>query len=87
MLVSKKAWDKLPADVQTAIKEAAVEARKFERDQIQKMDQELADKIKQKGVTISTVDKNEWINAMTPVYKQFEGKIGADIIKKVQTVK
>ena len=87
LLVSKKVWDKLPADAQTAIKEAAVEARKFERDQIQKMDKELVEKLKQKGVTISTVEKTEWVNAMLPVYKQFEGKIGADIIKKVQNVK
>lgn len=87
LLISKNVWDKLSPEAQTAIREAAVEARKFERDQIQKMDKELVEKLKQKGVTISTVDKDEWVKAMMPVYKQFESKIGADIIVKVQNVK
>ncbi|MBP2641710.1 MAG: tripartite ATP-independent periplasmic transporter solute receptor, DctP family [Firmicutes bacterium] len=87
LLISKTAWDKLPADAQAALKEAATEAKKFERDQIQKMDKELVAKFKEKGVQVSEVDKKEWVEAMLPVYKQFESKIGTDIITKVQNVK
>src|SRR5665648_1225554 len=41
LLISKMVWDKLPTEYQTAIKEAAVEARDFERESIKKMDTDL----------------------------------------------
>jgi len=84
LLISKMVWDKLPTEYQTAIKEAAVEARDFERESIKKMDTDLLADLKTKGVTITEVDKNEWAKAMAPVYKDFEKEIGADIIAKVQ---
>jgi len=87
LLISKAKWDALPNDVQQAIQQAAVEARDFERGLIKKADSELADTLKKKGMELSEVDKNEWLNKMEPVYKQFENEIGADIIAKVRSVK
>ncbi|GAW93782.1 TRAP transporter substrate-binding protein [Calderihabitans maritimus] len=87
LLISKARWDTLPADVQQAIKEAAIEARDYERELIQKMDNELLEELKKKGMEVSEVDKNEWLKAMEPVYKQFEDEIGADVIAKVRGVK
>lgn len=87
LLMSKAVWDKLPADVQGKIKEAATEARGFEREQIQQMDTKLLEEIKKKGIEVSSVDKTEWIEAMAPVYKKFENEIGADLIAKVRSVK
>lgn len=87
LLISKAKWDALPKDVQQAIQEAAVEARDFERGLIKKADADLADTLKQKGMEISEVDKNEWLKAMEPVYKQYEGEIGAETINKVRSVK
>lgn len=84
LLVSKAVWNKLSDANKTAIKQAADEARDYERSMIQKMDNELVQNLKAKGVTITEVDKNEWANAMLPVYKQFEDAIGADTIAKVK---
>lgn len=84
LLISKTVWDKLPAEYQTAIQEAALEARDFERGMIETMDTDLVEELKAKGVTITEVDKDEWAQAMAPVYKEFEAEIGADTIAKVQ---
>ncbi|MEL7565675.1 MAG: TRAP transporter substrate-binding protein [Dehalobacterium sp.] len=84
LLASKTVWEKLPGEYQAAIQEAALEARDFERDMIKTMDTDLIEDLKTKGVTITEVDKDEWAQAMAPVYKQFEGEIGADTIAEVQ---
>ncbi len=84
LLISKTVWEKLPAAYQTAIKEASLEARDFERGMIKTMDTDLVEDLKAKGVTVTEVDKDVWAKAMAPVYKEFEGVIGADTIAKVQ---
>jgi C4-dicarboxylate-binding protein DctP len=33
---------------------------------------------------VTEIDRNEWVKAMEPVYKEFEAEIGADLIKAVQ---
>lgn len=83
-LVSKAVWKKLPAEHQQAIREAAEQARDYERDLIAKMDKELVADLVSKGVTVTEVDKNEWAEAMSPVYKEYEKKIGKETIEEVR---
>ena len=83
-LVSKTVWQGLPAKYQDAIRQAANEARDFERSLIEKMDSDLVQELKAKGVTVSEVDKNVWAEAMAPVYAEYEKTIGKDVIEKVR---
>lgn len=84
LLISKAVWKKLPDNQKVAIKSAAEEARDFERSLIAKMDKDLQAELITKGVKITEVDKDEWAASMQPVYKEFEGIIGADVIEKVR---
>lgn len=83
-LVSKAVWTKIPEKHQQAIRQAAIEARDFERDLIKQMDIDLVKELKAKGVTVTEVDKNAWATAMAPVYAEYEKTIGKDTIEKVR---
>lgn len=85
LLMSKKTYDSLPADLQTIIKEAAIEARDYERD----LNQGLVDKhlanIKGVGTQIIEVDQEEWRKALLPVYDEFvPSKIDPAFMKKIE---
>jgi tripartite ATP-independent transporter DctP family solute receptor len=83
-LISKIVWKNLPDDQKATIKSASEEARDYERNLIAQMDKELKDKLIAKGIKITEVDKDEWAKGMSPVYKEFEKIIGADVIEKVK---
>lgn len=87
LLVSKAVWDKLPADAQKALQEAAIEARDYERGLIQESDQKLLDEVKKLGMEVAEVDKAEWIKAMEPVYQEYEPQIGKDLIEQIKNTK
>lgn len=87
LLMSKAKWDTLPADVKEQLKVAAQEGKTFERGLVQKADVELKDKLKQRGVEIVEINKKEWQDAMSPVYKTFEADIGKELIDKVRNFK
>lgn len=83
LLMSKQRWDSLSPEIQKALQEAAIEARSYERECVKKMDGELLETLKSKGMQVTQVDKEEWRQAMLPVYKQFEDQIGTSLLKKV----
>jgi len=84
LLISKSFYEGLDADTQKAIKDAALEARDYERGLLDDMNKKLMDELQQKGLQINTVDKQPFIDAVQPVYTQFENEIGKDLIQQVQ---
>jgi len=84
LLISKDFFEGLDADLQEAIKEAAIEARDYERGLLDEMNQRLLGELEQRGMKINTVDKQLFIDAVQPVYQEFESRIGKDLITKVQ---
>ncbi|MDL2260117.1 TRAP transporter substrate-binding protein [Deltaproteobacteria bacterium OttesenSCG-928-K17] len=84
LLISKKVWDKLSDEQKQIFKDAAVEARAYQREELAKQDAAYLSDLKDMGMEINEVDKEAWLKAMAPVYKQFEKEIGADLIKQVQ---
>lgn len=83
LLMSKVTWQSLSEAEQKAVREAAVEARDFERNLIIKMDKELIAKLKEKGMTVTEVDKSIFQEATLSVYKKFEDEIGKELLDKV----
>ncbi|MDK2879425.1 MAG: hypothetical protein PWR06_2141 [Thermoanaerobacteraceae bacterium] len=83
LLISKSFFESLSPDVQNAIKEAAVEARDYERKLLDDLNAKLEDELQKKGMKINKPDKEAFINAVQPVYKQFEGDITPELIKQV----
>ncbi|WP_422443630.1 TRAP transporter substrate-binding protein [Thermoanaerobacterium sp. DL9XJH110] len=83
LLISRSFFESLSPDVQNAIKEAAVEAGDYERKLLDDMNAKLENELQQKGMKINKPDKEAFVNAVQPVYKQFEGDITPELIKQV----
>ena len=85
VIVNKKFWEGLPADVRSALTAAMKEATVFERETAQKdNDDTLAKVIAAKTTTVyqlTAAERAEWQKALLPVHKEFESVIGADLIQ------
>lgn len=90
VIVNKKFWEGLPADVRDALTSAMKETTAFERDIAQKENDEALAKVKAAKTTeiyvLPLKDRVEWHKSLLPVHKEFEGIIGRDIIQDVYTV-
>jgi len=87
VIVNKKFWDGLPADIRTALDKAMKDATTFEK-AIAQRDNDLAlDAIKKAGktevYTLSVKEQAEWRKAMLPVQQQMEGRIGKELISAI----
>jgi len=80
---SKKSMDKLPADLQKIVVETAKEMATFERNLVKAQAGEQTAYLKSKGMEIVEVDRSLFQKASAPVYKQFEGQFGKDLIDKI----
>lgn len=85
VIVNKKFWDDLPADLRDTLNKAMAETTVFERKIAQEENDEALANVKKAGTTqIYTLpykDRVVWQQAMLPVHKEFEEKIGRDMIQ------
>ena len=90
VIVNKKFWEGLPADVRSELTEAMKEATTFERDIAQKdNDDALAKVIAARTTTVyrlTPAELAEWQKVLLPLQKEFEPVIGADLISSVNAV-
>ncbi len=83
LMVSKITWDKLTAEQKEVFKRAAKEGAAYQRGLIAAQTAEQVDKLKEKGMMVTEVDKNLFLEATKPVYAQFESKFGKDLIEQI----
>ncbi len=87
VIVNKKFWDGLPADIREALTQAMKETTLFERGIAQEENDEALAKVKAAKTTeiyiLPLKERIEWHKALLPVHKEFEGVIGRDIIQSV----
>ena len=90
VIVNKKFWEGLPADVRSELTEAMKEATTFERDIAQKdNDDALAKVIAARTTTVyhlTPAELAEWQKVLLPLQKEFAPVIGADLINSVNAV-
>jgi C4-dicarboxylate-binding protein DctP len=90
VIVNKKFWEGLPADVHKALQEAMDEASKYERSIAQKENDDALEKIKQARTTevyvLPAAEKAAWRQAMLPLYKQYEGSVGKDNLDAIEKI-
>eukprot|EP01030_Chromulinospumella_sphaerica_P008692 gene8692-8503_t len=87
VIVNKKFWDGLPADIRAALDKAMKDATTFEK-AIAQRDNDLAlEAIKKTGkteiYTLSVKEQAEWRKALLPVQKDMESRIGKDLISAI----
>ena len=85
LLVNKAKFEKLTADQQQAMLEAAQEAAVYERDLIQEMNTEFIGALKEKGMEIvENPDKSLFLEAVKPVYEKYQDTFGKDLIENIK---
>jgi len=87
VIVNKKFWDGLPADIRTSLEGAMKDATKYANDIAKKENEDALEGVKKSGktqlITLSPEDKAAWKKALVVVHREQEGRIGKDIIQTV----
>jgi C4-dicarboxylate-binding protein DctP len=88
VIVNKKFWDGLPADIRTALEGAMKEATKYTNAIAQQENDQALEGIRKAGkttfYTLNDKEKEEWRKAMLPVQKEMASRIGANVVSAVQ---
>ncbi len=88
VITNTKFWNGLPADIRTELEAILAEVSVEVNKQAESLNQNDKKRILEAGtteiVTLTPEQRNEWRDAMRPVWKKFEGEIGADLIKAAE---
>ena len=87
VIVNKKFWDGLPADIRGQLEQAMRDATTFEK-AIAQRDNDLAlEAIRKAGKTtiynLTPAEQAQWRQALLPVHKKMESRIGKDLIQAI----
>ena len=87
VIVNKKFWDGLPADVRAGLEGAMAEATKYANTIAKQENDAALEKVKASGKTQvyvpTAAEKAAWKKALVGVHKEMEGRIGKDTIQSV----
>lgn len=87
VIVNKKFWDKLPADIRTELELAMKEATEYANNIAQQENDQALENIRKSGKTVIYVptdaERAEWRKALLPVHKAMEDRIGKELIDAV----
>ena len=87
VIVNKKFWDGLPADVKGALESAMKDATKYANDIAKKENDDAIEAVKKSGKTeiiaLTDAEKAALKKALVPVHKENESRIGKDVIEAV----
>lgn len=87
VIVNKKFWDGLPADIRAALEQAMRDATTYEKAIAQRDNDEALAAIKKAGKTtiyeLTPKQQADWRKALLPVHKQMEGRIGKELIQSI----
>jgi len=87
VIVNKKFWDGLPADIRTALDSAMVDATKYANDIAKKKNDEDLAAVKASGkstvLVLTDAERAAWKTALVPVHEQMKDRIGADLLAEV----
>jgi C4-dicarboxylate-binding protein DctP len=87
VIVNKKFWDGLPADLRQTLEGAMKDATKYANHIAKEENDKALAAIKASGkteiITLKPEEKAAWKKALTPVHREMESRIGKDIIQAV----
>lgn len=88
VMINQTFWDSLPTAIQEKITEAMKETTEWNMKKAGQMNMKQLQEIKQTSpITIHTLtaeQKQKWIRAFEPLYKQVENEAGTDLIKQIE---
>jgi len=82
--VGAKKWAALPDDVRTVLEETAKEVQAYVYEQAARLENDLLEKIKAAGVAVNEADKQAFIEASEPIYREFSESVpgGGELIER-----
>ncbi|MEA4815329.1 MAG: DctP family TRAP transporter solute-binding subunit [Lachnospiraceae bacterium] len=80
LVINDDFWASLPENTQKALKEAADEAKVYQREINIKEDAEALEKLKELGMEINEVDLEAFKEATKPVWDYYTEKYGSDLV-------
>ncbi|WP_194712816.1 TRAP transporter substrate-binding protein [Noviherbaspirillum soli] len=87
VIVNKKFWDGLPADVRTQLEGAMKDATKYTNAIAEQENRDALEAIKKAGktevYTLNDAEKAQWRKALLPVRKEVEGRVGKEVLVAV----
>jgi len=87
VIVNKKFWDGLPADIRSGLDKAMAEATKEANSYAEKDNEDAIAGMKASGKTefieLSADERKAWMNAMMPVHKDMASRIGQELLDAV----
>jgi C4-dicarboxylate-binding protein DctP len=90
VIVNKAFWDGLPADIRKTLEKAMQESTDYERDIAQKENDDALAAVRKAGTTevyvLPLAERVKWWKVLLPVHKEFEDKIGRDLIQAAYKV-
>ena len=90
VIVNRKFWEGLPADIRSALEGAMKDATRYERAIAAKDNADALALVRQAGTTeiyvLPAAERAEWKKVLLPVQQEFESVIGRDLILAVQAV-
>ena len=87
VVVNKKFWDGLPADIRGQLTQAMADATKFTNDSALKDNEDALAKVRAAKtteiLTLSAADRLSWKRALVKVHKEMEPRVGSEILQAV----
>src|SRR5258706_10087170 len=87
LIVNKKFWDDLPADIRPKLEKAVAEATEYANEISQKENDDSLEAMKKAGKTEFHVqtekERQAWVEALKPVRKEMEARIGKDLLQSI----
>jgi C4-dicarboxylate-binding protein DctP len=87
VVVNRKFWDGLPADIRTQLEAALKDATKFANEMAEKENIDDLEKMRASGkttiYTLTPDEKLEWMRALMPVHKEMESRVGKETVAAV----
>ena len=88
VIVNKKFWDGLPADIRTALDKSMAEATAFEKGAAERDNEMAMVAIRKSGKTkiheLTDAQQSEWRKALLPVQEHMASRIGKDLIDAIK---
>ncbi len=88
LMASNRTWKKISPEDQVLFLKAALEAAAYERTVIAGIIRDYLENLKKEGMVVNQVaDKIPFQKAVKPMYKEFESKIGTDVLNTFLTAR
>jgi C4-dicarboxylate-binding protein DctP len=88
VVVNKKFWDDLPADIRTQLTKAMDEATRYSNEISEKENAEALDEMKKAGktefITLTAAQKANWKKALQPVYEDAAKRVTKNLIDEFE---